>query len=92
MLGLQAWLCPDLITFPHEVSTWDQHVGWGQEQERCKETLQKSSTDQVPFQGKLMRQEGNLSFYLFLSRLEDGRFSEPIIEGSHFVMKSFPAS
>lgn len=69
MLGLQAWLCPDLITFPHEASTWDQCVGWGQEQGRYRAILQESSIDQVPLQGKMMRQEDNWSFCLFFVKV-----------------------
>lgn len=61
VLGLRSWLSPAWLCFPME---WDKCVGWGQEPGKCEETIRNSSTDQVPFEGKLKRKEGNLSVFL----------------------------
>lgn len=64
---------PSLIVFPHE---WDKCVGWGQEAGRCEETIQNSSNDWVPFEGKLKRQKGNLSL-VFCQDQRMGGFLSP---------------
>lgn len=85
MLGLQVWLCPDNIMSPQEASTRTTvYDGDG----AGEETLQESSTDSVLLQGTLVRQEGSLSFCLLVARIKRGRCSEPVVEGSYFVMKS----
>lgn len=44
-------------------------AGWVQELERCEETIQNSPTAQVPFEGKLKGQMGNLGLFLSLLRI-----------------------
>lgn len=60
-------------------------VGWGQEPGRCEENIQNSSTDQVPFEGKAEETEGQFESFLVFGS-EDGKFSEPITEGSYSVI------